>query len=617
MNGRSPKEGRVEIYHDGKWGTICDDNINEDEAQAVCEALGFRYGIPVGKAFFERGTGPIFVDNLHCSASGSGIHPLQLGERVCYFNDWSVSNCDHGEDVGVICETGESLENRCHQSWTKYQTHCYKLFSDPKTWLEAQDECRNHGSSLVTIETEAENNWLKNNQFVEDHPFIGAYTDDTRTVWRWVSDDSIVRYSDWLPGQPNNLDDNQNCVQFLGSKWNDRDCTSYISKFICEKTAIKARLVNGSTPDEGRVEIYHGGHWGTICADNFYEDEAQTVCNALGYSSGIPTGEAHFGKGTGPVFLDDLKCFVSNSGENVLELGNLTECDFNGWGVSNCNHGDAGVICTDEHAHVRLVDGATPTTGRVEIYHDGQWGTICDDNFHVNEARAVCEALGYVNGAPFKKNHFGTGTEPIFVDDLNCSQSDSGIHSLQLGHTLCFFKGWNVSDCDHGDAGVLCSGEHGRVRLVNGITPNEGRVEIYHDEEWGTICDNNFDEAEAHAVCEALGYRYGTPFGKAHFGRGRGRIFVDDLECSEPDNVAHLLQLGQTVCSFKGWDVSDCIHREDAGVKCDHARVRLVDGNTQQEGRVEIYHEGQWGTICDDNFRKDEAEAVCDELRYR
>ncbi|XP_033746973.1 neurotrypsin-like [Pecten maximus] len=220
------------------------------------------------------------------------------------------------------------------------------------------------------------------------------------------------------------------------------------------------------------------------------------------------------------------------------------------------------------------------------------------------------------NGAPFKKNHFGTGTEPIFVDDLNCSQSDFGIHSLQLGHTLCFFKGWNVSDCDHGDAGVLCSGDHGRVRLVNGITPNEGRVEIYHDEEWGTICDDNFDEAEAHAVCEALGYRYGTPFGKAHFGRGRGHIFVDELECSAPDNVTHLLHLGQTVCSFKGWGVSNCNHREDAGVKCDHARVRLVNSNKQHEGRVEIYHEGQWGTICDDNFRKDEARAVCDELGY-
>ncbi|XP_033746972.1 collectin-12-like [Pecten maximus] len=97
-----------------------------------------------------------------------------------------------------------------------------------------KDECRNHNSSLVTIETRAENYWLKKNQFVQDNPFIGAYTDDTRTVWRWVSDDSIVRYSDWEPGEPNDFRGREDCVQFKNNEWNDIHCTD-MSEFICEQ----------------------------------------------------------------------------------------------------------------------------------------------------------------------------------------------------------------------------------------------------------------------------------------------------------------------------------------------------------------------------------------------
>ena len=102
----------------------------------------------------------------------------------------------------------------------------------------------------------------------------------------------------------------------------------------------------------------------------------------------------------------------------------------------------------------------------------------------------------------------------------------------------------------------------GEVRLVGGSGPHEGRVEVYHNGAWGTVCDDDWDLNDATVVCRQLGY--GTAVGalrRAAFGEGNGRIWYDDVRCS--GHEANLTQ-----CSHRGLRVHNCRHRQVAGVIC-------------------------------------------------
>ena len=100
------------------------------------------------------------------------------------------------------------------------------------------------------------------------------------------------------------------------------------------------------------------------------------------------------------------------------------------------------------------------------------------------------------------------------------------------------------------------------VRLVNGSTQYEGRVEVYYNGECGTVCDDGWDLNDAQVVCGQLGF--GTAIAarnRAYYGQGSGQIWLDELNCSGTESTIEN-------CSHNGWGNEDCSHREDAGVEC-------------------------------------------------
>ena len=91
-------------------------------------------------------------------------------------------------------------------------------------------------------------------------------------------------------------------------------------------------------------------------------------------------------------------------------------------------------------------------TGRVEVLHNGKWGTICDDGWDINDATVVCRQLGYLNAV---RSLFGyqthSGSGRIWLDDVACTGEEQNI-------TSCSHNGWRKHNCHHSeDAGVDCS----------------------------------------------------------------------------------------------------------------------------------------------------------------
>lgn len=90
--------GRVEIYHNGAWGTVCDDYWDINEGKVVCKQLGFTDAIQVySNAYFGRGSGTIWMHNIQCNGTEAKLED-------CPHNGWGTTSCSHYEDAGVSCQ---------------------------------------------------------------------------------------------------------------------------------------------------------------------------------------------------------------------------------------------------------------------------------------------------------------------------------------------------------------------------------------------------------------------------------------------------------------------------------------------------------------------------------
>ncbi|XP_072132632.1 scavenger receptor cysteine-rich type 1 protein M130-like [Mobula birostris] len=195
-----------------------------------------------------------------------------------------------------------------------------------------------------------------------------------------------------------------------------------------------------------------------------------------GPMNSIYPGSYQFGKGRGPIWLDEIECTSHES--------TLWQCQSQPWGKHQCDHTeDAGVACEEtnmtegitergclqENAFssfplkdvpLRLVSGNHNCSGKLEVWFNDSWGTVCDDSWDLADANVVCRQLrcGLALWAP-EDVKMTQAAGPVWLDEVKCTGSEPFLSS-------CRSSSFGQHDCDHKeDVIVLCSGSR--------VTPTE------------------------------------------------------------------------------------------------------------------------------------------------
>ncbi|KAF7670313.1 hypothetical protein LDENG_00271850 [Lucifuga dentata] len=387
----------------------------------------------------------------------------------------------------------------------------------------------------------------------------------------------------------------------------------------CDCKQGSVRLQGGRSKLDGRVEVYLGGIWGSVCSDDWGDEDAAVVCRQLG--KGI---SGHARSSLLPrLSIAKLHWKAVHCQGDELDL---LQCPKTLWNGEECTTA-AAVTCIQQQAvvalPVRLVGGRSASEGTVEVFHGGQWGSICDDQWDDSDAEVVCRQLGLSGvGRAWGQAHFGKGSGRVWLDEVRCTGNELSLEQ-------CPKNAWGEHNCQHSeDAGVSCTPRtDGTVRLAGGAGSYEGRLEVFYRGQWGTVCDDGWTNSNTQVVCRQLGYRFGESLlsegldvtSVPRFGMGSGPILLDDVSCTgkEPSLL---------LCNRREWLRHDCTHHEDVNIACSPERngdglptsvpVRLVGGESPREGRVELYLSGQWGTVCDDGWTDRDSEVVCRQLGY-
>ncbi|XP_025102838.1 deleted in malignant brain tumors 1 protein-like [Pomacea canaliculata] len=364
-----------------------------------------------------------------------------------------------------------------------------------------------------------------------------------------------------------------------------------------------ARMVQGNKTDQklssGRLEIVYDGIWKTVCREKFGNNEAQVACRMLGFNSSKAIAvSSMFEAGSDAILPFHLKCKGNEA--SLMQCLKIKCSEF------DCTHlEDVEIICNAaEKIKFRLMN-KKKSVGRLQIYFNGHWNTVCGTRFGKTGAKVVCGMLGFNSTEAAAKIYRRSLGNSVNMS-LSCHGEESSLDE-------CIETIYYNYSCKE-ELGVMCILNVELKARLAGRTSEGGRLEIFFEEDWKTVCGDDFGTNEAQVVCRMLGFSSddAAVVPSAVYGKGTGGTLPIYFKCQGTEK-------NLKECIDTMYFNHRCSHSEDHGITCNNKiqlKARLMSGTAPWNGRLEILFHGIWSTVCDTGFGNEEAIVACKMLGF-
>ncbi|EDV28342.1 uncharacterized protein TRIADDRAFT_21116, partial [Trichoplax adhaerens] len=553
IGGPNPYTGNVEVQFNNTWGPVCDDKFDIKAANVTCKQLGF-----VNARSWAC-----------CSKYGSKMNNYWLDDVVCVGNESALSECQHKEWGSSNCLNYEVVSVECQGNWFRisgnsningtgyvevYQNGYWGTICNTGIdFTAAVVLCRAAGYGNVTTIYSSSMYGSGKGKILFDN--LQCNGDETTPL-------NCLR----------NVPANSNCTH-------DMDVT-----IECNiPTSGSVRLVNGSNPLSGRVEVYLNNNWSTVCLNQSSIQDMKVICKQMGYifANAFPTPV--FGQGN-TATIYQLKCTGTENSVKDCPAVAVTN-------QGGCTHQwDLSLACSgpSKQGDVQLKNGVNATEGRVEVYVGDRWATLCDKVATINDGKVICNQLNLTFSRYLPKAYFGRGNSSAAIVSTSCTGNEISLRACNM-KTLT-----SASGCTHAnDVSILCSiSDTEPLRLLGGPNRYSGNLEVFFKGRWGSVCDDRFDLKDANVACRQLGFASAKDFACcSKYGSKVTPYWLDDLDCTGTETALSL-------CKHSAWGVANCGNLEVASIECQgNCGTSIISGT----GFVEVYQNGAWGTVCNNN----------------
>ncbi|KAL7376404.1 hypothetical protein ABVT39_007413 [Epinephelus coioides] len=634
VNGTSLCSGRLEVKSNQRWSSVCEADFDQQDAEVVCRELGCGAPSVLQGALYGEVEAPMWTKEFQCGGHESAL-------LDCRSSGSDRNTCSPGKAVGLTCSESVRLvggDSHCAGTLeVKHQGEWRPVEGSGSPWTlkTAGVACRDLDcGSAVSVGDRKESSYRLVWRIDSDCVHSGSALRECATLYasssilyltcsdsvRLVNGTSLCsgrlevksnqRWSSVCEADFDQQDAEVVCRELgcgapsvlQGALYGEVEAPMWTKEFQCggHESALldcrssgsdrntcspgkavgltcsesdDVRLVGGDSHCAGTLEVKHG-EWRPVTG--FFSDwtlkTAGVVCRDLDCGSAVSVGEREESS-IRPVWWINSDCVHSGS--------SLRECVTSSYFFFLLD-----LTCSDS---VRLVDGTSLCSGRLEVKSNQRWSSVCEADFDQQDAEVVCRELGCGAPSVLQGALYGEVEAPMWTKEFQCGGHESALLD-------CRSSGSDRNTCSPGKAvGLTCSEP---VRLVGGDSHCAGTLEVKQGE-WRPVNGSGWSLKTAGVVCR-------------------------DLDCGSAVSVGERKESSARPV----WRIdSDCVHSGSALRECATLSsflflldltcsdsVRLVDGTSLCSGRLEVKSNQRWSSVCEADFDQQDAEVVCREL---